>query len=842
MNPLAALGISGSTASQPFKTLVLAAAAFFCAAGSLFAASGSTVTLAWNANPEPDIQSYELQYGTASGNRPDVVSAGKALSVAVTGLNPGTTYYFAVVARNTAGQASPPSAEIAYTVPGTPNTAPVAAAGSLALAEDTEAALTLGASDAEEDSLSYSIASAPAKGVLIGTPPNLTYRPAANQTGSDSFTFRAFDGVLHSAPATVSIAISPVNDPPAAAAKSVTVIEDTATGIALPGTDVDGDTLSYIIVSPPGKGTLSGSGANRSYQPAANATGSDSFTYKVSDGSMESAPATVSITITPVNDPPVATPRTATTAEDTAVPVVLAGTDVEGASLSFAIASPPANGSLSGSPPNLTYTPKANFHGADSFTFRVNDGSANSAAAAVGITVTPVNDAPVANSRSISTGRNTAVAATLTATDVEGNALTYTVLSQPANGTLGGSPPNLTYTPENGYTGSDSFTFRASDGTLNSGTATITISVTNINRAPSAHPKSLTTMPKRAVGVTLEGSDPDGNTLSYRITSEPENGTLSGTPPNLSYRPRAKWSGEDRFTFVVNDGSTDSAEATVSVKVKKKNLKPVATRQSVTANQNGTLSIVLEGSDPDGDALSFLVAAKPKKGSLSGTPPNLVYTPQAGYRGKDRFTFQASDGFAKSRPALVEINVINPDNKAPVAQSATYDTPANKALPILLAATDADGDKITYRLTAKPASGKLKGKLPKLNFRAKKGFTGTLTFTYVASDGELDSAPATITIRVSAPEAPARRSAPAGSGEPAPLPVLALRSHPGKPGVLLLEISGTPGETYTLQHSGDLGEWTDEREVTLDENGRASEEAEMPPGRTAGFYRLSGKD
>lgn len=832
-----------SPSKATFRHLILLLAGLFATAGGAYGGTPATVTLAWDPNPEPDIQRYELQYGTASGNRPLIINAGGNLSTGVPGLNPGTTYYFAVVARNTSGQASPPSTEISYTVPGTPNTAPAASAASVALDEDSEVPVTLSASDAEGDPLTYSIVTAPSKGTLIGTPPNLTFRAGINQTGNDSFTFRVFDGTLYSPAATVSVNITPINDAPVATAKSVATNEDTSVSIALSGSDPDGTTLTYTIVTHPTKGTLTGSGANRSYLPAANVTGSDSFTFKVNDGVLESPPATVTITIAPVNDAPVATPRTAATKEDTPVAVLLAGTDVEGNTLSFAIVAGPANGTLSGSPPNVTYTPKANFNGADSFAFRVNDGTSNSTAATVGITVSAVNDAPVAISRSISTGRNTAVAATLTGADPDGNPLSYAVLSNPASGTLSGTPPNLTYTPNSGYTGSDSFTFRASDGTANSGTATITISVTNTNRGPSAHPKSVTTMPKKTVAVVLSGSDPDSNPLSYRIVTAPENGTLTGTPPNLTYTPKAKWSGEDRFTFVVNDGQMDSPEAAVSVKVKKKNLKPLATPQKVIANQNATLALVLAGTDPDGDALTFAVVAAPKNGTLGGTPPNLVYTPTPGYRGKDRFTFFTSDGFSKSKAAVIDITVVNPNNRAPVAQSGTLQTSANTPVAVRLAATDADGDPLKFRLTGKPASGKLKGKLPNLTYKAKKGFTGSVAITYVANDGVVDSAPATITIQVPAPAAASTRASIADRqaksiGEPAALPSLFLRADPSRPGKLFLHVRGTPGRTYDLEHSGDLKDWSGNEPVTIGNDGAATVELTVPEG-SAGFYRLS---
>ena len=1114
MNPLVAAKKSRTPSTRsPLKNIAIATVALLCSTACAVAATAGSVTLGWDANPETNIQRYELQYGTVSGNRPNTVDAGTNLSAAVSGLNPGTTYYFAVVARNTLGQVSSPSTELAFTVPGTPNTAPVASPVSLDLEEDSQAPITLSASDAEGDELTYSIAASPSKGTLLGTPPNLTYRAGANQTGSDSFSFRAFDGVLQSSTVTVSVTITPVNDAPVANAKSVTTNEDTNASIALSGTDPDGDTLSYTILGSPSLGTLTGTGANRTYQPSANASGSDSFTFTVSDGIFESEPATVMIAVTPVNDVPVAnagtatteedspvaivltgtdvegsaltytattaptkgtlsgtppnltyTPNansngsdgfsfrvndgtansaaanvvvtispvndapvavartatavrdnpvsipltgtdldedalsyqvvsgpangtltgtppnvsykansgftgadaftfrvfdgttysaaagvsidvktnspptavaktvttnedtdlaisltgtdadgdtltysivttpgkgtiigsggnityrpnantsgsdsftfmandgaddsppatvsiaitpvndlpvaigwTATTAEDTAVGIVLAGNDLEGSTLSFAIVGSPSKGTLSGTPPNVTYTPQANSNGADSFTFRVNDGSANSATATIGINVTPVNDIPVATSRSVSTARNTAVAAVLSATDVEGSALSYTVVTSPVNGTLSGTPPNLTYTPKPDYAGSDSFTFRANDGSANSANATISITVANSNRAPQAHSKSVSTMMSKAVTVELAGSDADANPLSYRITSAPANGTLTGTPPNVIYKPKARWSGADNFSYVVNDGSVDSATATVEVKVKKKNLKPVANLQTMVVNQNSSGSTTLTGTDPDADPLTFAIVVAPANGTLSGALPNLTYTPKAGYRGKDRFSFVASDGMAKSAAAVVEINVVNPNNRAPIPHYRTYATNSKAAVAVPLYATDEDGDPITYRVVEKPSAGKLTGKAPDLIYKPKKNFVGTVRFGYLVNDGAVDSYVAYVTINVSAPPVATARSlatakeTKAVTGLPSPLPVLSLQSDASLPGGLRINVSGTPGQTYLLESSSDLSNWSAKGSVTIGEDGTATLQV-VPDGSGGGFYRLS---
>jgi hypothetical protein len=294
-----------------------------------------------------------------------------------------------------------------------------------------------------------------------------------------------FDGVIldeigESSQLTAKITFTRLNHAPVAADQAETTAEDTAKAITLSGTDVDGDALTYAIVDGPTHGTLSVTAPDVTYTPGANYYGPDSFTFKVNDGTVDSSPATVSITVTPVDDPPVAIAQAVTTPEDTARAITLTGSDVEGSALTYAVVTPPAHGTLTGPAPNLTYTPALNYNGADSFTFKVNDGTVDSSPATVSITVTPVNDPPVASNGSYTTLGTQSVTGTLVATDVDSPTLTFRIVNGPAKGTvvLDSSTGVFTYTPRSGVkTASDNFTFKAFDGQASSNNGKITISL-----------------------------------------------------------------------------------------------------------------------------------------------------------------------------------------------------------------------------------------------------------------------------------------------------------------------------------------------------------------------------
>jgi hypothetical protein len=204
------------------------------------------------------------------------------------------TYTFSVVASNVAGSASAGPFTVSIAAP---NHAPDAVSQSVSLNQNTSVPITLSAVDQDGDPLTYAIGTGPAHGSLSGTAPNLTYTPAAGYVGSDSFMFTAADGHLTSQPGVVSITVNKVNHAPVASDVAVSTTTSTAVGVALSASDPDGDALAYSVVANPSHGTLTGTAPNLTYTPAAQFTGTDSFTYKAFDGALDSNVATATVTV-----------------------------------------------------------------------------------------------------------------------------------------------------------------------------------------------------------------------------------------------------------------------------------------------------------------------------------------------------------------------------------------------------------------------------------------------------------------------------------------------------------------------------------------------------------------
>ncbi|MCW2539131.1 MAG: hypothetical protein JWN95_856 [Frankiales bacterium] len=382
---------------------------------------------------------------------------------------------------------------------------------------------------------------------------------------------------------------------------------------------------------------------------------------------------------------------------------------------------------------------------------------------AASLTVVPRPDqAPLSSDQTVSTLVGHAVDVTLAGSDPDGDPVSYDVVSNPSHGTISGTAPLLTYTPGSGYAGPDSFTFTTNDGKLTSGTANVTVNVSlPKNHAPVADAQAVTVPAGQASGITLTGSDPDGDSLGFVVADPPAHGSLSGTASALTYTPDAGYSGPDSFNFTVTDGTLTSPPASVAISVAPPvDQPPSATDASLTVQSGQSVPVTLAGIDPDGDALTYAVATAPAHGVLSGTAPNLTYTPADGYAGPDSFTFTASDGTLTSQPATVAVTVTSPPDRAPVAASDSISTQSATPAAVTLSATDADGDALTYAVSSGPTHGSLSGTAPNLTYTPAAGFAGADSFTFTASDATLTSSAATVSITVTPPPDRAPSAAP----------------------------------------------------------------------------------
>ncbi len=581
--------------------------------------------------------------------------------------------------------------------------------------EDTVLNGMLVAMDPDGDSITYMKVLGPTHGaVTVNMDGTFTYTPNANYSGPDSFTFQASDGAELSNVATVTIDVTPVNDTPTANNQDIVLEEDSVHNGMLTASDIDGDPLTYLLVSQATHGTaVVNVNGSFTYTPNANTNGMDSFTFKVHDGLTDSNTATVSITVNPLSDPPIADPKMVSTNEDTPVTDQLTGMDPDGMPVTFEKLTNPANGTVTvNSNGQFTYTPNTNYHGTDSFTFRVSDGQDVSSPATVTIEVLSVNDAPVANDQTVTVAKDGSKEITLTASDADGDTLSYTVTSGPMNGMLFGTAPNLTYAPNAGYSGSDSFKFIANDGLADSNEATISINVSAVNNNPLALDDGLATDVNTPVlfNVLANDSDPDGDTLIVTSVGTPVSGNLVWTSDgSMFYTPKTGFNGVETFSYTISDGRGGTASANVIIVVGSGGSNHAPTASAITPvvatpAHNGSpdanpASFTLNGSassDPDGDALSFVW----REGAIvRGTAATLTLSRAPG---SYTFILTVTDPFGASDTATVKVTVNPEPNQAPNADAVTGTSPLT-ALPgqtVKLgggSSTDPDSDVLTHQ-------------------------------------------------------------------------------------------------------------------------------------------------
>ena len=345
--------------------------------------------------------------------------------------------------------------------------------------------------DEDGDALSATLQGAGVQHGSLAFNPNgtFTYTPTENYCGPDSFSYRLNDGTVDGNVASVSINVECVNDDPVAVGDSITTNEDTDGSGLVSSTDIDGGAPKYTVSSGPSHGSvvLNENTGEFTYTPVADYHGPDSFTFSVSDGKDGTASGNVSITVAPVNDPPVAGDSTPTTPEDTELNGSVSSSDIDGDTGTYAAGTGPLHGALVLNPNGTyTYTPADDYNGPDSFTFTVADGNGGADQGIVSITVTPVNDAPVAADSSETTSEDTQLAGSVSSSDIDLDAPTYAVVSGPTDGTLVLNPTTgaYTYTPNANDNGPDSFTFSVDDGAGGTDTGVVDINVIPVNDLP----------------------------------------------------------------------------------------------------------------------------------------------------------------------------------------------------------------------------------------------------------------------------------------------------------------------------------------------------------------------
>ncbi len=625
---------------------------------------------------------------------------------------------------------------------------------------DAAAAFT----DADGDGLTFSATGLPA-GVSIDTSTGrisgtLSSDAATANGGVYTITVTASDGHGGSTPATFTL--TAVNPAPVASDSQVTVAEDGVLGGTLTATDPDGDAMTFDTVSVSGPnhgGVVLHSDGRYTYTPQADFNGTDTFTWRVTDAAGGTSVATVTVTVTAVNDAPDASPSslTTSTAEDTPLVGQLTLTDADGDAVSVLttpVAAPAHGAVVLRADGSYTYTPDPDFNGTDSFTVRLSDGNGGLRDVVVAVSVTAVNDAPDASpaSLAVSTSEDTPLIGQITLTDPDGDAVSVdtTPVVAPAHGAVVlRADGSYTYTPDPDFNGTDSFTVRLSDGNGGLRDVVITLSVTSINDAPDASPASLTVSTPEDTPLTgqITLTDPDGDAVSVLTTPvvAPAHGTVVlRADGSYTYTPDPDFNGSDSFTVRLSDGNGGLRDVVVAVSVSAVNDAPDASPSSITASTPEDTPLVgqISLTDADGDAVSVdtTPVVAPAHGSVVlRADGSYTYTPDPDFNGADSFTVRLTDGNGGSRDVVIAVSV-TAVNDAPDASPASLSASTSEDTPLVgqITLTDPDGDAVSVDTTpvVAPANGSVVLRADgSYTYTPDPDFNGTDSFTVRLSDG-----------------------------------------------------------------------------------------------------------
>lgn len=599
--------------------------------------------------------------------------------------------------------------------------------------------------------LEFSVADAPAHGTLSALEPNglggasFDYTPAPGFAGADSFALSARDGDDDPVTVRVDVSVRPASDDAPVCNVQLDAEDDGEAylvegGAAVTGSidcfDDEGAELTFSVQAGPQHGTLSEiepegpDAASFTYTPNPAYEGNDSFSLVADDGTQDSDPAEVVVTVHPaVDDPPRCVATLATISDASGIFEVEQGetvhgavscVDEESAALDFAVGAPPSHGALAPLSPSgdgdadVAYTPAPGFTGVDSFRVDVSDGTNPATQMTVRVRVVDAYDDPPSCTAELTAPsvdgsfrvkQGATVTGELACDDEEGAPLEYATASPPQHGSLSpvGEDGGFTYSAPPSYVGSDELSLLANDGEQDSQPVVIEIEVVAAENEPPACEISLGAGAgasgaylvdrNAAVQGRIVCSDDAGGELELTVAAAPLHGSLSALEQDgpgsaeFTYTPASGYVGPDAFTLAADDGEADPAPTPVALEVVEPSpdaphcrarLSTADTVAGYEVESGETVSGMLTCFEANGSQLSFSVARAPDHGAIAGLEAasagvaRFTYAADGAWTGADGFALVAADGGHSSAPVEVEVTVVPPVDDPPVCAVSLF--------------------------------------------------------------------------------------------------------------------------------------------------------------------------
>jgi uncharacterized protein YhjY with autotransporter beta-barrel domain len=487
-------------------------------------------------------------------------------------------------------------------------------------------------------------------GVLMGTP---------TVTGSFTFAITATDVHGFTAGRSYNVVTNPAV--PVAGPISATVPWNTVTPIDL-GMAISGGPASSVAISGgAAHGSVSISGLVVTYTPVPGYSGSDSFDYTATNAGGTSAPATVSLTVTP--QAPVAGGKSATVAFNVATPIDLASVITGGAPSSLVVSTQPAHGVVTVAGTTITYTPTAGYSGTDSFDYVAINAGGTSAPATVSLTINP--QVPVAGAKSATVAFNIATPIDLASLITGGAPDSLAVSTQPAHGTVTISGTTITYTPAADYSGTDSFSYTATNAGGTSAAAVVSLTINPQVPVANNATTTLTTGADSSFIIALDIGG--GAATGVTIVTPPAHGTVTVNAPaamarsrgiqaaaavaatgfSVTYVPNANYIGPDSFAYTASNAGGTSAPATVRLQVTAP--APTVTPLNVTTVSGAPITIDVAARASGGPFTAVAIVAQPAEGKAVTQGLTVVYTPTPTFVGTETIVYSLSNAYGTTQ-------------------------------------------------------------------------------------------------------------------------------------------------------------------------------------------------
>ncbi|WP_432451965.1 Ig-like domain-containing protein [Agarivorans sp. QJM3NY_29] len=625
--------------------------------------------------------------------------------------------------------------------------------------------------DSADDSLLEAIAVGGSKIIMTGqvvtidptatfTPTHSYYVLIGNNALEDSAgnTFSGFS-TQNSYNFTINNLVPHVSD------DTVSIAEDNQVAIAVLENDSDDDSpinlASMTINSQPLHGITrvnTGTGVVN-YTPDPNYVGSDSFTYTVEDiYGGESIPATVTLTVAPVADDPVALNDVAETTEDTLLPIDVVANDTDpdiGDILNTTqiVVTPPKHGSAMVADGKVNYTPSLDFTGTDHFSYTVADSTGRvSNLATVTINVSGANEAPIGVADSVTTDEDHDIDINVLVNDTDSDGTidvaSVQIVKPPAHGSVSANASGvLTFTPEANYSGGDNFTYVVEDDLhASSAETTVTVTINSLNDAPVARDDIAmlqADIPHR-INVLGNDSDIDGtlNLSSISIVATPTQGLATVIASGLiQYTPNTHLSGEDSFTYTIADNSgAISNVATVTLTNNVVNHLPIANNDEASTEEDQPVSLNVTSNDSDVDGsletTSLMIVTTPSLGSVTvNGDGSITYIPQANASGLDSFMYTISDNEGgRSNQATIHITIRAVNDAPSISIDSTISTDEDNDQNLSFTYTDVDDNTVVASVSTQASHGTASVNGTSVNYIPEANFFGSDSFTLTLTD------------------------------------------------------------------------------------------------------------